>query len=295
MKILIIENEIYLAQSIAAKLQTCGFECEIISLLEDAMSYEDNVDIVLLSTSISGQNFYPVIDKFKNSIIILMIPYVSEDTVTRPLDAGAKDYILKPFMIEELLRKINHYKAFTQLQQEILFYKDYLASSFISSSHTINTKITFPFVIKSSSQRVIDACVVNYANHKKLPIHFISLHKKDSFCKKDFQKQQLTYIVGFEGLNKEAQLEFLKNLKNIPVILSVLGGDTSHLDNVFEINIKEINDNFPCEILSVDDYIKTMILKFEDKYPDTELSKRLGMSRKSLWEKRKKYGVSKKK
>ena len=69
----------------------------------------------------------------------------------------------------------------------------------------------------------------------------------------------------------------------------------SEFKNVFEINIKEITERFQDDVLSVDEYIKTMILKFEDRYPDTELSKRLGMSRKSLWEKRKKYGITKKK
>ena len=34
---------------------------------------------------------------------------------------------------------------------------------------------------------------------------------------------------------------------------------------------------------------------YQDKYPDTELSKKLGISRKSLWEKRKKYDIVKKK
>ena len=38
-----------------------------------------------------------------------------------------------------------------------------------------------------------------------------------------------------------------------------------------------------------------MVLSFQDKYPDTELSKRLGISRKSLWEKRKKFGIEKNK
>ena len=79
------------------------------------------------------------------------------------------------------------------------------------------------------------------------------------------------------------------------MILSCLSGDVSEFKNVFEINIKEITERFQDDVLSVDEYIKTMILKFEDRYPDTELSKRLGMSRKSLWEKRKKYGITKKK
>jgi DNA-binding NtrC family response regulator len=38
-----------------------------------------------------------------------------------------------------------------------------------------------------------------------------------------------------------------------------------------------------------------MFLSFQTKYPDTELSKKLGISRKSLWEKRKKLGIEKKK
>ena len=49
------------------------------------------------------------------------------------------------------------------------------------------------------------------------------------------------------------------------------------------------------DILCVDDYVKYIICNFQNKFPDTELSKKLGISRKSLWEKRKKYGISKKK
>ncbi|EAH7702103.1 hypothetical protein EPD12_06325, partial [Campylobacter upsaliensis] len=37
------------------------------------------------------------------------------------------------------------------------------------------------------------------------------------------------------------------------------------------------------------------ILSYQNVFADTELSKKLGISRKSLWEKRKKYEISKKK
>jgi hypothetical protein len=49
------------------------------------------------------------------------------------------------------------------------------------------------------------------------------------------------------------------------------------------------------EILTVEDYIKSVLEQFQDKYPDIELAKKLGISRKSLWEKRKKHGINKKK
>ena len=47
------------------------------------------------------------------------------------------------------------------------------------------------------------------------------------------------------------------------------------------------------EIMSINDYVKLIIVNFQAQYPDTELSRRLGMSRKSLWEKRKKFGIEK--
>lgn len=49
-----------------------------------------------------------------------MVSYISNDTVSKPLSAGAKDYILKPFMIEELIRKINHYQDYEKLKREML-------------------------------------------------------------------------------------------------------------------------------------------------------------------------------
>ena len=167
MEILIIENEIYLAQSISSKLSHFGFNCEIIPSMQEALEY-DNADIILLSTNISGQNFYPLIEKFKNSIIILMIPYINDETVTRPLQAGASDYIVKPFMIDELIRKIKQHTIFKQTQKEIAFYRDYFCNSLLTPSYQINTKISFPLIIKSISQKAIDMCVVNYTIHKKI-------------------------------------------------------------------------------------------------------------------------------
>lgn len=109
MKVLIIENEIYLAQSISIKLSDVGYSCEIINSF-DERNPEKYYDIVLLSTNTS--NFLKAVMEFKHSIIILLISYISTDTVSNPLKLGACDYIQKPFMIEELIRKIKHYQDF---------------------------------------------------------------------------------------------------------------------------------------------------------------------------------------
>ena len=192
MKILIIENEIYLAQSISSKLHQFGYECEIIPLVEDALNAK--ADIILLSIGSSSQDFYPLIEKFKESIIILMIPYINNETVERPLKAGAKDYIVKPFIIDELIRKIEHYNTFAQLQKEVSFYKDYLAHSYCNAAYSFEGKLSFPLIVKSTSQKIIDTHVANYAIQKKLPINFISLYKNVAYQEslKNISKQQTT-------------------------------------------------------------------------------------------------------
>ena len=101
MNVLIVENEIYLAQSIASKLSDLNHNCDISSSTKEALKGIP-YDVILLSTNINGHDIYPVIEAYKDAVVILMVSYVSNDTVSKPLAAGAKDYILKPFMIEEL-------------------------------------------------------------------------------------------------------------------------------------------------------------------------------------------------
>ena len=109
MRVLIVENEIYLAQSIASKLVEFGYSCEIATHIFEALR-DERYDVVLLSTSFNSNEFYKVIENHKNSIIILLISYISSDTVSNPMKAGVSDYIQKPFMIEELVRKIKFFR-----------------------------------------------------------------------------------------------------------------------------------------------------------------------------------------
>ena len=129
MRILIIENEIYLAQSIAAKLGELGHSCDMSSSTQDALK-RIPYDVILLSTNINDQDIYPVIEAYKDAVVILMVSYISNDTVSKPLSAGAKDYILKPFMIEELIRKIEHFQDYERLKRQNSTYQRYLKHVF---------------------------------------------------------------------------------------------------------------------------------------------------------------------
>ena len=296
MKILIVENEIYLAQSISTKLNDLGHSCEIAVSVKDALKGED-FDAVLLSTNISGQNFYPIIEHYKDSIIILMVSYVSNDTVTAPLKAGANDYILKPFMIEELVRKLEHLQDYIQYKKENQTYKNYINHLLKKSVvEKLDENTEFPILLKVSSQKVADSIVFKYVEEFNESFTFISLEDKDALRQLEkINPNELVYLTDFQNLQKSEKSKVLPLIQKRRVILSTTDMHES-LEGLESLEIKNEENLFDREgeLLSIENYVKYVILKYQSKFPDTELSKKLGISRKSLWEKRKKYGISKK-
>ena len=295
MKILIIENEVYLAQSIATKLGELGHTCEMCTSTRDAIG-SNNYDVVLLSTNINGQDFNPVIETFKNSIVILMVSYISNDTVSKPLSAGAKDYILKPFMIEELVRKIDHYQDYERLKKRNEAYEKYLAHSFLNTKHEQDLdNIELPLFISSNFQKYADAFAFEYAQKKNLPIHFLSLNDPKTLSDIDSLPQNsIIYIIDYQVVKKSDKKRFCDLIKGKKAIIASSDKIEEVAYPVIEIK-SESNVFDKGEILPIEDYVKFIVLNYQNKYPDTELSKKLGISRKSLWEKRKKYDIIKKK
>jgi len=293
MKIIIIENELYLAQSIASKLSENGFETEIFSSIKEAM--ESSGDVYLLSTNLPGQNTAPLITKFKEKIIILMVNYINNDTVSEPLKLGARDYIVKPFMIEELLRKIEHYQEHQKLRRYIEFYRQYtkdLLKNIIIETEI--SKIQPPIIIQTNYQRLADKVVFEYAQCHDMLMDYIPLsHKNWAEKIKQSPKNILLYLTDTHTLKKTDKEKLLELLKSRNFILSTTCELESDYDTITLNTDSKLYDQD--EILTIDDYVKFVVNTFQYRYPDTELSKKLGISRKSLWEKRKKYGLFKKK
>ncbi len=294
MKIVIIENELYLAQSIAAKLQEVGHTVAIYSSIKEAIR-GSNGDVYLLSTTIPGQNCTPLITKFKEKIIILMVNYINNDTVGIPLQQGANDYILKPFMIEELRRKIDHYQEYKNLKEQNRLFLDYTEN--LLKDITVNLqieKIQTPIAFLTNYSKLVDKIVFSYASLHRKHITFISLADKEWREKiASSAEDSLLYLSELQTLKKGEREQLFEYLKGYDFILST----TSEIEMPYNvIKLKSENRLYDeDEILTVDDYVKYIVNSFQSKYPDTELSKKLGISRKSLWEKRKKYGIFKQK
>ncbi|MBD3799109.1 response regulator [Sulfuricurvum sp.] len=295
MNILIIENEIYLAQSIASKLSDLGHNCDISSSTKEGLRGTP-YDVVLLSTNIGSQDIYPIIEAYKNAVVILMVSYVSNDTVSKPLAAGAKDYILKPFMIEELIRKIQHFQNHERLKRQNQTYERYLHHTFNSINVNEDVEKTeLPLFICSGYQKYADAFAFRYAAHHDKPLQFISLSSAKAFNDiATSDNESVLFIADFQNLKKSEHKTFYELINGRSCIIT----STEHVDNApFKvIEIESDNNLFDQgEILPIEEYVKYIMIHFQNRFPDTELSKKLGISRKSLWEKRKKYGIVKKK
>jgi DNA-binding NtrC family response regulator len=224
-----------------------------------------------------------------------MISYISSDTILNPIKAGASDYIQKPFMIEELLRKLQHLRMHDRLLVENRTYKAYIENLFenTKTGKSITRKISAPLMIKSAMQTFMDAIVFNYAKEFDEHFNFISLSSQNAFekiAKNDFST--LMYLVNLQEIKSGDKNKLFNILENKRVIIS---STNPNEDSPFDTMVIDTDENFfeKLNILTLDDYVKSVLTHFQNKLPDTELSKKLGISRKSLWERRKRYGIQK--
>jgi len=296
MNILIIENEIYLAQKVVSRLLDDGHSCDYIESPNiDNLTKE--YDIVLLSTSLPSSLCKNIIKRYsENSIILLLVSYISDETVTNPIKDGAKDYIMKPFIMDELVRKIYHYKECRSIRSELKTLREYV--DFIMNdidTSDVFLAPSFPSLIESNSQKSADKLVFELSRKLDMPISFISLSNPT------WQKQinaitnkGIIYLTDYHSLKRTAKENLIKIIEDKNCIVSSLETEEDFPYRKVEFNNQNLlmsNTN----IMTINDYVKLMVLSYQSKYPDTELSKKLGISRKSLWEKRKKLGIEKKK
>ena len=113
MKILIIEDEKLLADSIGTLLEKKGFEVEIVYDGETGKNYAESgiYDLLILDVMIPKMNGYEVARKVRSGkcgtpILMLTAKSDLEDRITG-LNSGADYYLTKPFDSRELLACIN--------------------------------------------------------------------------------------------------------------------------------------------------------------------------------------------
>jgi len=111
-RVLLVEDDDHLAEGVAFNLRNTGYEVEMAPTGEEALSLLEKqaFDLVLLDLMLPGIDGIEVVKKLrqggnKKPVLIITAKNRADDVIAG-LDAGADDYITKPFDLEEVLARI---------------------------------------------------------------------------------------------------------------------------------------------------------------------------------------------
>lgn len=110
-KILIVDDDRTLTDLLSELLQTEGFVCCVAHSGHDALQLENeqNPDLVILDVMMPGDDGISTLRKLRetSSVPVLMLTAMGEeDDRILGLEAGADDYLAKPFVARELVLRI---------------------------------------------------------------------------------------------------------------------------------------------------------------------------------------------
>jgi two-component system phosphate regulon response regulator PhoB len=113
-RILVVEDEYAIAALIAINLRHAGFEVLLARDEREASAHLETVlpDLILLDWMLPGQSGLSLAKRWRTEVrtrhlpIIMLTARSEESDKIAGLDAGADDYLVKPFSINELLARI---------------------------------------------------------------------------------------------------------------------------------------------------------------------------------------------
>jgi two-component system, OmpR family, response regulator len=112
MRILVVEDQVEIGALMADRLRGSGYLVDRVGMIADAREALHAYDypVLLLDRRLpdgDGMDFLPEIRALRPNIRVLMVTALrSLDDRVNGLDAGADDYLVKPFALDELLARI---------------------------------------------------------------------------------------------------------------------------------------------------------------------------------------------
>lgn len=112
-KILVVEDEVLLARSIARSLTRAGHACRTAQSAEEGWEIllQERPDVVLMDVQLAGMDgiaFLQRIKRYARDIaVIIMTAYGSAETAATAQQAGAFDYLTKPLDLEVLKQAVH--------------------------------------------------------------------------------------------------------------------------------------------------------------------------------------------
>lgn len=112
MRVLIVEDDTVVSQTLAEGLKDFGYQSDIVENLSDAEYYIDvrNYGLILLSWTLpdgdSGDLIPKIKDKSQNTILLVLSSKTDKENEIAALRSGAADYLKKPIDFDILLARI---------------------------------------------------------------------------------------------------------------------------------------------------------------------------------------------
>ncbi|WP_347108140.1 response regulator [Paenarthrobacter sp. S56] len=141
-RVLIVEDEAQIARAMQITLQAHGYQAFSVGTGADALVAvaKEAVEIVVLDLGLPDMDGVEIIRRIRGwssmPIIVLSARHASEDKV-EALDAGADDYVTKPFGLDELLARLR------------------VASRRLVTSHEEPTLATADFMVDLAGKKII--------------------------------------------------------------------------------------------------------------------------------------------
>jgi hypothetical protein len=141
-------------------------------------------------------------------------------------------------MIEELLRKIDHYNEFQQLKEQNKFYQEYLGNLLCEIDHQCNPeKLSSAIVVKTNYLRAVDKLALDMSHSKNCALMFVSLEEEDWQEKvQRLGQNNMGYITQLEKLKKNDREELYQQLDGKRFILTCTSETIETPFDTFTVN-----------------------------------------------------------
>jgi DNA-binding NtrC family response regulator len=295
---LIVENELYLSESVAEKLEGLQYQVTIVTSINEALNINKEVTLLIVSLDFKNdEDFLTLLEKYRNITSILLTKTLDHDAISQTLKHGINDYILKPFMIDFLIQKIEFFHKFKELELNSKRYEKFLNVTLENNTkyQEIELDIELPAFVFCSNIRMVDLFVFKYSMRLSKGVELIDF---EEFKNSELDNQNIIYYLRHKSHFSTEELDIIfEKAKKVKIII----GSIQEMENIpksfstLTIPNRETIIDDVSQIFTVHDYIKHIILQYQHVMPDTELAKYLGISRKSLWEKRRRMNIQKKK
>ncbi len=135
-QVLIIDDQRALREEVAEFLRSHGLVCAVAASGSQALQLTEDRDfgVILVDIMLPDINGLELTQKLRRlspeSMILIITAHPSVDTVVSALRGGASDYLTKPLILEELLRKVRHLTEFRAQQMELRWHRQQLQAEY---------------------------------------------------------------------------------------------------------------------------------------------------------------------